>query len=115
MLVHPLWLNIHIYHEPSSASTFTATLEGSREVLLSAVAAKRQHDPREDNLLISSRGIEVLEQDGIRCNPQPAFTQYREAAKGSDGVRIEMNQLTPNMAHHSNKNLLGGSPSPGTR
>jgi hypothetical protein len=61
MPVHPLWLNMHINQEPPLASTFLATIEGSRDVLLSAAAMKRQPDPGEDNLLVSRRGVEVPE------------------------------------------------------
>jgi hypothetical protein len=52
---------MHINQEPPSARTFPATLEGSRDVLLSPAAVKRQLDPREDNLLVSRQGVEVLE------------------------------------------------------
>jgi hypothetical protein len=54
MHVLPLRLNMHINQEPPLASTFPAALEGSRNVFISAVAMKRQSDPREDNLLVSS-------------------------------------------------------------
>jgi hypothetical protein len=61
MSVHPLRLDVHIDQEPPSASTFPATLEGSIDVFLSMAVTKRQSDPGEDNLLVSSRGIEVPE------------------------------------------------------
>jgi hypothetical protein len=40
---------------------FLAAPEGSQNVFISAVATKRQFDPGEDNLLVTSRGIEVAE------------------------------------------------------
>jgi hypothetical protein len=61
MHVRPLRLGVHINQEPPSVSTFPGTLEGSIDVFLSVVMTKRQSDPGEDNLLVSSRGIEVLE------------------------------------------------------
>jgi hypothetical protein len=54
MLVHPLRLDMHIDKETPSASTFPTILEGSLDVFLSVVATKRQSNPGEDNLLVSS-------------------------------------------------------------
>jgi hypothetical protein len=81
MPVHPLRLDMHIDKEPPSASTFPIALEGGLDVFRSAVAKKRQSNPGQDNLLISNRGIEVLEYADIWCNPQPAFTQHHEALR----------------------------------
>jgi hypothetical protein len=61
MHVHPLSWDVHIDQEPPSASAFLAALEGSLGVFLLVAAMKRQSDPGEDNHLVSSRGIEVLE------------------------------------------------------
>jgi hypothetical protein len=74
MHVRPLRLDVHIDQEPPSASTFLATLEGSLDVFLSVATTKRQSNPEQDNLLVSSRGVEVPEYAGIRSNPHPAFT-----------------------------------------
>jgi hypothetical protein len=49
----------HINQEPPSDNTFLAILEGSIDVFLSMAVTKRQPDPGEDNLLVSSRGIKV--------------------------------------------------------
>jgi hypothetical protein len=61
MLVHPLRLDVHIDKEPPLAITFPAALEGSLDVFYSTVATKRQSNPEEDNLLVSSRRIEISE------------------------------------------------------
>jgi hypothetical protein len=60
MPIHPLRLDVHIDKEPPLGSTFPTSLERSPDVLLLAVVTKRQSDPGEDDLLIPSRGIEVL-------------------------------------------------------
>jgi hypothetical protein len=54
MLVRPLRLDVHIDKEPPSASTFPIALEGSLDVFHSVVVMKRQSNPGEDNLLVSS-------------------------------------------------------------
>jgi hypothetical protein len=61
MLVRPLRLDVHIDKEPPSTSTFPIALEGSLDVFCSAVVMKRQSNLGEDNLLVSSQGIEVPE------------------------------------------------------
>jgi hypothetical protein len=61
MHVHPLRLDVHIDKEPPPASTFPTSLEGGLDVFHSVVATKRQSNPGEDNLLLSSQGIKVPE------------------------------------------------------
>jgi hypothetical protein len=50
---------MHIDKEAPSGSTFSTALEGSLDVFLMAVVTKRQSNPREDDLLVPSWGIEV--------------------------------------------------------
>jgi hypothetical protein len=61
MPIRPLRLDVHIDKEPPSGSTFPTTLEGSLDVFHSAVAMKGQSNPREDDILVPSRGVEVPE------------------------------------------------------
>jgi hypothetical protein len=43
---------------------------------------------------------------------RPIFTQHYEAAECSDGIQVEMNQLTPEEVHYSNKKLAGRKAKP---
>jgi hypothetical protein len=61
MHVRPLRLDVHIDKEPPSHSTFSTALEGNLDVFPPVVAMKRQSNPREDDLLVPNRGIEVPE------------------------------------------------------
>jgi hypothetical protein len=54
-------LDVHIDQEPPPASTFPAALEGSLDLFLSTATTKRQSNPGQENLLVSSRGVEVPE------------------------------------------------------
>jgi hypothetical protein len=47
--------------------------------------------------------IEVLEQAGIRRNPEITYAQHVEAAEPSDGVRVQVDPLTPEVVQDGNK------------
>jgi hypothetical protein len=53
--------------------------------------------------LIESRAIEILEHTRIRRNPEPTFTQHAEVAKRSDGVRVQVDQLTHEVVQDRNE------------
>jgi hypothetical protein len=61
MPIHPLRLDVHIDKEPPLGSTFPTALEGSLDVFNSTMVMKGQSNPREDDILVPSHGVEVLE------------------------------------------------------
>jgi hypothetical protein len=55
------------------------------------VVAQCVPNVREDLALITSRLVEILEQDGIWRNPELAFVHYAEAAEHNDGIWVHVN------------------------
>jgi hypothetical protein len=77
--------------KPRSGGTFPAALELCLQVLPPMVVAQCVPNVREDLALITSRLVEILEQDGIWRNPELAFVHYAEAAKHNDGIWVHVN------------------------
>jgi hypothetical protein len=69
VLVRPLGHLAQVDVEPSSGGAFPVAREGGLQVLLLMV------------VLIVSRGIEILEQAGVRRNTKPALAQHGEAVE----------------------------------
>jgi hypothetical protein len=95
--------NVHINEKPLLGGTLLATPEGGVKVLFPAVATQRQPDPGEDSLIIPGRTVEIPEQAGIRSILEPTFAQYDEAAERSDGIRLQVDKLTPEKVHDGEK------------
>jgi hypothetical protein len=74
--------------------TLQATLEGSLDVFIPAIASKEKADPAKYHLGVLGRRVVVPEKAGIRWSLQPALAQHYEAAKCGNDVGVEMNQRT---------------------
>jgi hypothetical protein len=67
------------------------------------MVTQRQPGPREDLPMIAGGVVEVPEQTSIRRNPEPTFAQYAKAAKRIDGIRVQVDQLTPEIVQDGNE------------
>jgi hypothetical protein len=103
MLVWPLGCGMYVNVKPSSGGAFLAAPERSVQVFLPMVVTQCQPDPGEGFFIIASGVVEVPEQIGIRRNPKLAFAQHAKAAECSDGIRVQVDQLTPEVVQDGYK------------
>jgi hypothetical protein len=115
MLVHSLGENVHINKEPFMGGTLPATPEGGIQVFLLMVATQRQPNPREDNLVIPGRTVEVPKQTGIKSDPKPAFAQHGKTTECIDGIRVQVDKFTPKKVHNGNMEFAWGKAKPSNK
>jgi hypothetical protein len=82
---------MHVHKNPPLLGTLLATLEGSIDVFIPALASQGKPNPAEDCLGVSSRRVIVQENAGIQRDSQLALTQHYEAAKCRNDIGVEMN------------------------
>jgi hypothetical protein len=90
MFVCLLGFSMYINMEPLLGGTFPASLELGIQKLILAMAVQRQPNAGEDLLIISGKRIKILEQAGIRSNPEPTIAQHAKAVERSDGIRVQV-------------------------
>jgi hypothetical protein len=73
-LVNPRVLVVHIHKDPLLLGALLATLEGSLDVFIPALASQGKANPAEDGLGVSGRRVIIPEKVGIQRNAQPALT-----------------------------------------
>jgi hypothetical protein len=103
MLVQPLVHVVQVNVEPSSERAFPVAPEGDLQVFLSTIVAQCQPNAREDIVLIASMGIEIPKQAGVKWNAKPALVEHVEAAERRNGIRVQMDQLTPDLVQDRDK------------
>jgi hypothetical protein len=74
MLVCPLRFIMYINMEPLLGGAFPAALERGVQILIPTMVAQRKPNLGEDLFVIPRRRIKILEQTGIKGNPEPTFT-----------------------------------------
>jgi hypothetical protein len=74
MLVCPLRFIMYINMEPLLGGAFPAALERGVQILILTMVAQRKPNLGEDLFVIPRRRIKILEQTGIKGNPEPTFT-----------------------------------------
>jgi hypothetical protein len=98
---------VHIHHDPPLLGSFLATFEGSQNIFVTAVATQRELDSTIDNFGILCRGVIIPEQTGVRRDSMPTFAEHYKGTQCRDSIRVEVEQLTVQIAHDGYQKLAG--------
>jgi hypothetical protein len=71
---------VHIYQDPPLLGSLSATLEGSRNIFVAAVATQREPDSVINDFGISRGGVIIPEQTGVRRDSKLALAEHHKGA-----------------------------------
>jgi hypothetical protein len=71
------------------------------------VATQREPDFAINNFGISCEGVIIPEQNGVRCDSKPTFTEHYKGTQCRDSIRVEVEQLAVQIAHDGYQELAG--------
>jgi hypothetical protein len=97
---------VHIHQDPPLLGSFPATLEGSRNIFVTAVATQREHDSAIDDFGISCGGVIIPKHIGVWRDSKPTFAEHHKGTQCRDSIGVEVEQLTIQIAHDDYQELV---------